>query len=424
MFEPIDAFDHSRWSRRGDVTPFSGPVVMGATALFRYLANPGQRPKFAVDQVETGNERITLSLRFAGSIRCNPNFEVRMFTAKQWVRWVAGAAAVGAALPQVSLAATIQTQQAATSVRVSETCPVGIDAVGSTGQSYSVATIEQNLGTVGVYGDSQPDSYSAVKAEWATTGGDPRSDYSGVVVVAFTNDLQRHADALAKLVARPEAIVVCRGRSTNSEMRTILEEIGSKFTGVAGYGARFDIVEVQLFGTQLQVAKELFATYGTKIRIVLGWDTYPDPIKIADCGTVPPTVSPKLIQLKPGTLVRAKAGENFIQFKVQFTTRSQRPVDFFGGVDAVVTKPNSNVIVARTSGLVIALGVSGLVTRKKPYRLEAGAGTDSCDISLGYSLPAGSYEIHYIAGVSTTGTSGQQLVPHPQSLPSIALTIA
>jgi hypothetical protein len=291
-----------------------------------------------------------------------------MFRYRQHVGFpslIAGFAFIVAATTSVARPAGANSRsQSPTAVRVSERCPVGADAVGSTGQSYSVTIIENNLGTVRVYGESQPDTYSAVKAEWAKQGNDPSSDFSGVVVVAFTDRLQQHADALAKLVARPETVVVCKGRTTDTEMRTIMRELAPKLTGVGGYGAQFDVISVSLPGTQEQLAKELFDSYGNKIRIALGWFTYPDRTKVRDCGVVPPTVSSKLLGLKKGTTVRAKSGESYIRFKVQFTTASTGVVDFFGGVDAVIAKPGSNVIVARMSGPVIALGVSGFVTKK------------------------------------------------------------
>jgi hypothetical protein len=304
------------------------------------------------------------------------------------------------------------------SIRVAESCPKDADAVGSTGNAYAVTVIEQNLGMVRVYGESQPDTYVGHRAEWTS----PETvGTNGIVVIAFTADLQRHAEALVKLVKNPEAVVVCHGRFSERERQQLETDVRAK-APLGAVSQDFDGVSVRLRGVQANIAEKLFTEYGESLNIVVGNLHYPSGSATGTCGVIPVIVSPRLLTLKKGTVVRSSVGQD-VSADVLMETRSKTRVNYFGGVEAVISFVGSNVVVARTSLPVDALGIFGSARRGHPGHLRIRASVESCVSGLGWVLPAGRYEIHYLAAVATGNNTRFNSVPNV-SLPPIPLIIS
>ena len=286
--------------------------------------------------------------------------------------------------------AAFATESGAGTVRVSPSCPIP-ESLLAAGPLFPVSVIEQNLGAARVYGESQPDAYSGYGAQWLGGTGS-----QGVVFVAFTGELERHAAALSQLVSNPNAVVACRSRVSEKESNRIVAEIQAGGNLIAN--KTINGVDVQLRGNEEATAAQLRAKYADKVTITVGHFSYPEKTLTYDCGVVPPTVSSKLLVLAKTVPVRVRSGDSSeLSFRV--TVRSRKGVAWSGGGEAVVTRPGQRIVVARSIG-ANGLGLRfGSLKYKSTASVDSYFSTDSCDASLGFVLPKGRYELHYPAAI-------------------------
>ena len=285
-------------------------------------------------------------------------------------------------------------------VRVSALCPSGPDAVGSLGVGYPVSDIEANLGNARVYGESQPD-YSGVSARWTATPGDIGA-WRGVVAVAFTGDLDRHAQDLAGVVAKPEVLVVCRGGASQVDSDRIRNEISALMTSRSdraflSVSKNDDGVNVQLAGARRDLADQLLRQYPRGLSVILGRFAYPDASKTRNVETCPLLRDlPKsaLVTWQRPKPVRVKVGGLAL---VPLTLRAigRNGVRFTTPGPAVVVWPGTRVVVASAAGIASALPEDpGQPTINGRATITVGVSSfDTCDPALGWTLPKGRYEL-------------------------------
>jgi hypothetical protein len=299
----------------------------------------------------------------------------------------------------------------AASVRVVETCPTGKGSVGSDGVGARASDVEANLNDARAYGESQPKTFSGIGARWSDTTGDPDS-WRGVVAVAFTNSLKRHALALAAMVTDPTAIVVCRGRFVRAETERINREL-TEFL-IRGKGENASIVSTEdgialtLPGHRRDLADTVLKRYPGALTITLGRFPYPKHTKAAGPATAeigrPPDGSPcpevgeESSDAPPhewgSPRTRRAAVGGSVETQLTLTTSRRSSLPWSGAIEGVVTKRGSLDVVGFTALLLNDTAQSGTVSRSSPSTIRVRVSSfETCDPALGYTLAAGSYDI-------------------------------
>jgi hypothetical protein len=231
-------------------------------------------------------------------------------------------------------------------------------------------------------------------------------------------DRQRHADALTKVVPRPDRVVVCGTVLSEARRAQITSALSSRFrTGSAGdprfYGTEGFTptdgrVAIQLRSDAVPLATELQGTYGSDVMITLGNFSWPDPATPGPgpdlalrCGTVPASNGPRVgWSLPKGVTVRSGASFDLV-IKVRNPTKQMME---FSHLKAVVTPVGSRRIVAnRAQFLSYTANIEYLAPGTWTTRRIAG-GTDSCDASSGWALRPGKYQIHLMTPSAASPT--------------------
>ncbi len=238
-----------------------------------------------------------------------------------------------------------------------------------------------------------------------------------VVFVPAVGDrsvLDAHAAALTKRVPRPDRLVVCPTVFSEGRSRQIAAEISAKYGasfgpasplyGIDGYvGGR---LIVRLRSDAADVAAEIRATYGPDVAIRRGhllWPegTFPATGKPYACLPFGKNAGPKIRWQLPKQVVIKAGGSTTFAFK---TTNVERVTVELPKFRAVLVRPGTNQVVASDAREWLEAGGE---PREVPpggtVKLVGETFTDSCDPTLGYSVPAGRYEVRLVATSSYIG---------------------
>ena len=258
---------------------------------------------------------------------------------------------------------------------------------------------------------------------------------NATVVVSFTGDLQTHADALTKIVDIPNGVVVCPASQNATDRVNLANEIFASTRGAItggsitfADGARAVVV---LRADRRDVADDLVRTFGTRIQVVLGEFSYPDPTvpredhsALPPCGVVPtPSASSNALRWSVTKPLRVHAGGD-ITTAVSWKNIGRRSVTYESGdpITGLVTRVGGNRVVARFSGAIAGVGHGGTLRPGRTDSVLGHVSTASCDASLGYALPPGRYSVRFLFGGFDYSANGGLKVDQYVSN-SIALTI-
>ena len=258
---------------------------------------------------------------------------------------------------------------------------------------------------------------------------------NATVVMSFTGDLQIHADALTKIVDIPNGVVVCPATETATDRVNLANEILAHAMGAItggsltpANGARPVVV---LRADRRDVADDLVRTFGTRIQVVLGEFSYPDPTVPRDdhfalppCGVVPtPSAMSGALRWSVPKPLHVHAGGD-ITTAVSWKNTSRRSVTYESGdpITGLVTRVGSNRVIARYSGAIAGVGHGGTLRPSRNDRVQGLVSTASCDVSLGYTLPPGRYSVRFVFGGFDYSANGGIKVDQYVST-AIALTI-
>jgi hypothetical protein len=155
-------------------------------------------------------------------------------------------------------------------------------------------------------------------------------------------------------------------------------------------------IRVGVLANAEDVARELFEKYGDRLEVSVGLFPYPPP---ADpqraCVGIRPVVAAHAPLVATVLIDEVIVGGNHYQGTVRLTNDSPKPFE-------LETSSNFSLYLFR-SGEADPIGLSeggsvgtGRVATLGPgesIEIEAAGGTASCDLDLGYVVPAGSYEV-------------------------------
>jgi hypothetical protein len=163
-----------------------------------------------------------------------------------------------------------------------------------------------------------------------------------------------------------------------------------------GIGAGY--VDVGLASTATSEADEILATYGSLVRVSLGFFPYPAPSSALGNGCTSafrgwPTVDPRplraTIELLAGPLTHARG----FSAKVRLTNTGTAALKVSTGSPLLIYlfKPGGAIPVGASSGGSAGVGIERTLKAGEHVDIDAGGGTSSCDLKLGYELPDGPY---------------------------------
>ena len=281
-------------------------------------------------------------------------------------------------------------------------CPSFLDSLHTgyrdEAQMFAAASLgERNIGTIQAYVSTHVDE---ADVPWLDgQRDDPR------VVIGFTAHLADHRQALRALVPDPHRVLVCQVRHSQSEVATVVADLQTRQTGdqsairetSGGQGA----ARVVLAGDQEALAAELVARYGDLVTITVGNFPYPMP---ADRSALPvacgyadatgPSSSNGLRATLALDAPTARSGST-ITATVTLTNTGTGPASWTGGqplTGSLVLRGTTDVV-ATFNGMVAGTGDGAELQPGETHTVRAMIGTDSCDLTLGYVLPPGDYDV-------------------------------
>jgi len=163
-----------------------------------------------------------------------------------------------------------------------------------------------------------------------------------------------------------------------------------------GIGAGY--VDVGLASTATKGADEILAKYGSLVHVSLGFFPYPAPSSALGNGCTSefggwPTVDPRplraTIELSTSYLTHARG----FSAKVRLTNMGTSPLAVSTGSPLLIYlfELGGAIPVGASSGGVAGVGIGRTLKAGEYIDIDAGGGTSSCDLKLGYELPDGPY---------------------------------
>jgi hypothetical protein len=221
--------------------------------------------------------------------------------------------------------------------------------------------------------------------------------------------LQGHADALTALVPRPDRVVVCQTALSEARLREIVDTMWLTYgngTEPRFYGATKApdgraLIQLRADGEDL--ARTLQTKFDNDAIFTLGHLLWPskqfvDGFRPRKCGEVPQNTGGKFsvylrkpIRLKSGTATLfAGTVKNNGKVSVEFPR-----------YEAYITKRGSRTIVASHAQDIAYTLESRAIARGQTTPTSVMVATDSCDPSVGYALPPGTYDVYFVDAFGT-----------------------
>ncbi len=274
-------------------------------------------------------------------------------------------------------------------VDVVETGPDPTDFSENRPLAHDQGRLQGDVEAMQAYGSAHPDEFTAVRFEnspWVR------------LVVGFTGHIQEHCAALRTILEFPNDFQIIRQPRTATE----LEQIQQAIVALAGQhlrsvGIGAETIDVQLRADGLSIAEQIHATYGDLLTIYVGFLPYPDPASAGvDCSAILKDIvtdTPLRVSARLDT-ARVVTGEDF-RGTVTITNAGADVVEFESGdpMTAVVYRRGSNQVVGAYEGGIGGVGAGGTLQPGETLDIGVLGGTASCDPTLGYALPPGSYDV-------------------------------
>jgi hypothetical protein len=256
------------------------------------------------------------------------------------------------------------------------------------------ARLEPMLGQVLAYGSAHPDEFAGYGLTWHTA-----SDAS--VIISLTGDLEAHRAALSQIVALPDELIVCSAVQSQSAAQALLAELQAEFGDrflTSGASMR-GTVDLAMPAADEQLAGQLVAQFGPKVRVKVGSLPYPMP------DPPPPSHCPELVADEPPaglevtvvapTRPLSTAADPFASdLQVQVRNVGTDPVRFDTGIAIGYLLDDEGVIVASSETVMVpAIGLTVDLSGGQSTTVQLVVSPASCDPAVGYVVPPGTYQL-------------------------------
>lgn len=158
-----------------------------------------------------------------------------------------------------------------------------------------------------------------------------------------------------------------------------------------------DDVVVALIPTATKQADEILSQYGSLVRVTVGFFAYPPP------AVLPPNpclVFPGASSVDPGPIrATLELGTTRLDHaaafrgKVRLTNTGTSTISITTGEPLAIYlfRSGDNTAIGASAGAVAGVGLGPTLEAGQSIEIDAGGGTGSCDLALGYELPDGPY---------------------------------
>jgi hypothetical protein len=359
--------------------------------------------------------------------------------------FVSGLAVVAALVAEPAISAppaTLPPLRADARVQVVATCPSNGGQLNESEFNFMAATQDlllPSLAAVQTYAKPElgpSNGTRPIEADLANPSGKfgvigmaGQWDFRVVFIeaVGTPSILQQHAEALTKLVPRPDRVVVCATAVSESRRNEISNALHTAqprnpyFYGTHSFTPTGGKVGIQLRSDGEVFARELQQKYGSDIVITLGNFSWPDPKKPGPgdrlserCGTVSTSASDRKIRWTlPKQTLRATPGGAF-DVNAQIRSSGTKSVEVTP-FRAVLTKMGTKQIVAIRAAQV-EYTLERRLTGPKAEPLRISGGTDSCDSLTGWALPPDKYDVYITSVPGRSIQSGETFTSPPMKL--------
>ena len=158
-----------------------------------------------------------------------------------------------------------------------------------------------------------------------------------------------------------------------------------------------DDVVVALIPTATEQADEILARYGSRVRVSVGFFAYPPP------AVLPPNPCPAFRGssiVDPGPirasleLPSTDLSHAAFRAKVRLTNTGTSTISISTGEPLAIYlfRPGESTPIGGSAGGSAGVGLGPTLKAGASTEIEAGGGTGSCDLALGYELPDGRYD--------------------------------
>jgi hypothetical protein len=177
------------------------------------------------------------------------------------------------------------------------------------------------------------------------------------------------------------------------QVRTDVQRMAGDHGLMLGEGAN-GVIVVGLRANAEAIAREIVDKYGNAVEVTVGMFPYPPP-ETAPRGC---QTGPVIADHRPlATVLAAQAtvrGGEFFTGTLRITNAGAAPfeLDTSGGFSVFLFQAGEAVPIGIGEGAIAGVGFGKTLAPGEAVELPAGGGTASCDLGLGYVLPAGVYQ--------------------------------
>lgn len=160
-----------------------------------------------------------------------------------------------------------------------------------------------------------------------------------------------------------------------------------------GEGAR-GIISVNLRANAEGVAREIVAKYGSAVEVTVGNFAYPPPeARSRSCLWLPQVVIDHRPLQATLSIQRTVIGGDFFKGTLRLTNAGVVPYELLtsSGFTVYLFRQGETEPIASSEGAVAGTGYGRTLVPGEGVDLGAGGGTASCDLAVGYVIPAGTY---------------------------------
>jgi hypothetical protein len=164
------------------------------------------------------------------------------------------------------------------------------------------------------------------------------------------------------------------------------------------------VINVGLRATGEELAGQLHATYGDAVRISVGLFPFPPPENPQRaCVNIREVVRDHAPLLAAVAVDRTIDAGTFFRGTVRLTNAGILPfqLETSSNFSVHLFRPGESEPIGGSEGGMVGTGYSAPLDPGEAVELEAAGGTASCDLALGYLLPAGVYEARAIIDFQT-----------------------
>jgi hypothetical protein len=181
-----------------------------------------------------------------------------------------------------------------------------------------------------------------------------------------------------------------------ADLETIREVIESRAAGqLSSIGIGNGTVDVVLRASAVGLAKEIVDAYGDAVHVTVGFFSYPSSAAVGGSCPVQGTFAnhPALRASVEMATSRIATGATFdATVRIKNVGATTVKLDTSSGLQVYLIQPGDTSPIGTFDGGSAGTGLLATVEPGTSTTIPGNGGTASCDISLGYVLPAGPYQ--------------------------------